>query len=849
MPPVTFWDIKAKDTFEQFMSKAPLDALSEEERAQLVLSRPQFEGLQPFAARLSRRVDAADDAVNLGFIRLQTDIYRLRQIMLTNEEATKLATSPVLATIAKGETSYAINEAIQSYFATTRRVFRDTGGLAAMEQADSAPTATAPQVARMLSPSAALLASSALTSAPLTATLAARPIADTAIARPVDFSAILTATRRAKLAVPQVNKGIGLKVAIAGEAKDFRTTTVADRLAVSAATEAKSYAVKTKADIVAGVQALEINKAGLEAPVGPAYVAVLNADQLTQLMRQVANIAEAPAIISARTLQLSGTEHRRHVQGRPGAADDRRAGEAARRPAAPGRPSPIAALRAAMDAALSSAGGAAHRRQLDDPTLPGLILAGAFDPDPVDGDEAAFFSVAVATLESAVAILRVVEGRIEALRAVVEHCQSTLDALGEIVDGWQSELATVDRDLAERRHDVRVADALIAEERARIAAVNARRKEIRDQHVRFVAYARPRTVSLHSRTSVPTRPLAGVLADPVPACLLDDVEPPEALVEMLAVLRDVPLAWLPAMRSLIARLDRPALLDKVYVQVKLRAQLKLAAAEREPQRRDGIDAGAPRALAAVTRLLGTYRDVGRNFQRARLNLDLASQARLGWEERRRRAEQELSLNDLIESGGRPDLVRRASVELEQVERVAACLLQRFGEVPAATRLGWSQVLSTFDETQDLSRLDRLPGWRQLDFALARELASLVIWLFGRVDPNVAEARTLISDLVRVCLLLASHAPVDEIVAGHLEADAAGKVGDLIDLAIDRGKPRIGMRVAVYRKDRVMLQGIVQDLAGQAARVKVVQAESPTFRLDRLAKARLFADPRKLAARL
>jgi hypothetical protein len=47
----------------------------------------------------------------------------------------------------------------------------------------------------------------------------------------------------------------------------------------------------------------------------------------------------------------------------------------------------------------------------------------------------------------------------------------------------------------------------------------------------------------------------------------------------------------------------------------------------------------------------------------------------------------------------------------------------------------------------------------------------------------------------------------------------------------------------------MLQGIVQDLAGQAARVKVVQADAPTFRLDRLAKARLFADPRKVAARL
>jgi hypothetical protein len=506
-------------------------------------------------------------------------------------------------------------------------------------------------------------------------------------------------------------------------------------------------------------------------------------------------------------------------------------------------------LRTAMDNALSAAGGAAHRRQLDDPTLPGLILAGAFDPDPSDGDEGAFFSVAVATLESAVAILRVVEGRIEALRAFLEHCQATLVSLGEIADGWQSELATVDRDLAERRHDVRVADALIAEELARINAINARRKEIRDKHIRFVAYARPRTVSLRAGIAVPTRPLAGVLADPVPACLLEDVEPPAALAEMLAVLRDVPLAWLPPVRALIARLDRPVLLDKVYLQVKLRAQLKLAAAEDRPQPAFQDDASAPRALATVTRLLGAYREVGRNFQRARQNLDLASQARLSWDERRRRAEQELSLNDLIESGGRPDLVRRASTELEQIERVASCLFQRFGEVPAATRLEWTKTLSAFDEAQDLSRLDRLPGWRRLDFALARELASLTAWLFGRVDPKVAEAQTLISDLVRVCLLLASHAPVDEIVAGHLEADAAGKVGDLIDLAIDRGKPRIGMRVAIYRNDRVMLQGVVQDLAGQAARVKVVQAEASTFRLDRLAKARLFADPRKLAARL
>ncbi|MGH6917451.1 MAG: hypothetical protein ACREJ0_07075, partial [Geminicoccaceae bacterium] len=433
--------------------------------------------------------------------------YRLRQIMLTNEEATKLATSPVLATIARGETSYAINQAIQSYFATTRRIFREAPGLAAREEAAGVALRTAPQIVRSVPATAQLLTASALTSTALTsvtlgATLTTRPAAETVVARPVDFRAILATSRDLKLvtAVPQVDKGIGLKVAIAGEVRDFRTTTVADRLALSAATEAKSYAVKTKADIVASVQALEINKAGLEAPVAPTYVVVLNAAQHQQLVDAA---GAGSGIIIARTLQLSGSgaDAMYRVDLGPLTTDELRPLLATL--PLPNSPGPVVVLRTAMDNALRSAGGASHRRQLDDPTLPGLILAGAFDPDPVDGDEAAFFSVAVATLESAVAILRVVEGRIEALRAVLEHCQNTLNTLGEIVEGWQSELATVDRDLAERRHDVRVADALIAEERARIDAVNARRKEIRDQHVRFVAYARPRTVSLHSQIAVP----------------------------------------------------------------------------------------------------------------------------------------------------------------------------------------------------------------------------------------------------------------------------------------------------------------------------------------------------------
>jgi hypothetical protein len=61
---------------------------------------------------LRDKVNRANDRVDFGFIRLQTDIYRIRQFILGNEAATKLATSPVLAGIARGQTAVATKEDI-----------------------------------------------------------------------------------------------------------------------------------------------------------------------------------------------------------------------------------------------------------------------------------------------------------------------------------------------------------------------------------------------------------------------------------------------------------------------------------------------------------------------------------------------------------------------------------------------------------------------------------------------------------------------------------------------------------------------------------------------------------------
>jgi len=57
-------------------------------------------GLSEFLAEVEGRLKATNDAVDLGFVRARSDIYRVRQIMLGADSASRLVTSPSLADLA-----------------------------------------------------------------------------------------------------------------------------------------------------------------------------------------------------------------------------------------------------------------------------------------------------------------------------------------------------------------------------------------------------------------------------------------------------------------------------------------------------------------------------------------------------------------------------------------------------------------------------------------------------------------------------------------------------------------------------------------------------------------------------
>ncbi len=98
--PIHSFFVGQVEVLSDLMSDPSLADLSGQERSQLPVL-----GLEGFVAYLKSRADRADGIVDYGFVKVQTDVYRIRQLMLGTTAATRLAVSPALATIAQGPTA------------------------------------------------------------------------------------------------------------------------------------------------------------------------------------------------------------------------------------------------------------------------------------------------------------------------------------------------------------------------------------------------------------------------------------------------------------------------------------------------------------------------------------------------------------------------------------------------------------------------------------------------------------------------------------------------------------------------------------------------------------------------
>lgn len=714
-----------------------LVVLSGQEKAQLALR-----GLDGFVAYLRARIDRADDLTDYSFVKLQTDIYRVRQLMLGGTDATRLAVSPALAAIAKAETAVASQAQISSYLSEVKQT---TAARSAQPRAFTMG---------MMFDAGGIIGGASSSAAKSEVRTVAKAVEVQATYTPI-YKAATYSPAEVVLSSPLIGK------------TSIRTTAIAERLRDPPSKEARDYALATRQEAMNAVLRL-----------------------VDDLMAEDGGIM--PGLFAG--LDIHGMRD---------------------------------------DPFLETVGSASRRRKLEDfvanrnllnllvqsPTT--LASANATAPD-----EGTLFSEVADVSDNTVALLRQIEGRVKRYRDALTVCETALAQLRDDYSGTLARVSATGQRLAEARHDVAVARALMAEEQARIDAVNDRRAKVLDEEVRFLAFARPRQTSIVA--PAPYRVVDPALEEaPVPACLGDHPDVPDELEDMLRVAREAPASWFIRTPILFDRLDRADLLLRTLKSAQQRLPQLLA--------RPAVAQPVASTLGkAVTQVISRQTALLAGRASAAASLDASRLAVASWQNIRDQVREVVSLGDLIDGEhGKGLVARQAAAEFDRIASICACLHTEFCGVSAAIRLDWAEAMGQFDAAPNLRNLANLPRWSEIDSTDRRQMQAYADWLFSQVQAGQSQAVALINDVVRMCLLLASHAPVGRIVAGRLPRPVtAVRPGIRIPLvALEPAKARVGMQAVIYRAQQVVARAVVEDVGSEEVSARVLYTHAAQIDLD------------------
>jgi hypothetical protein len=789
---------KFRAEWTQDFLKADLDAVDEN-------------GIDAFVAAVDARLSATNDAVDLGFVRARSDIYRVRQIMLGADAASRLVTSPALADLSLRDegaraTSRGISEfLVQALARKPDSIFKFGPPAPVTEEPPAPPPRTIPPpppapeftagrlnlrkrkpttamfsnlsafqpqmmvlnampiVAPPPPPPAPIIAAVAMPLAVATPLAMVRPALATpffeasAIRAPVFQPAVTKAAFSIEATRLSFDTGryratdIQRQIPIAGLVE--RTITVAERLTPQPSVQALEYALASKAVVIATLS--DLSTGGAAHPKG---IALGDIPIAGYIKKSDPNVVPTLSDLFA-------------------------------------------------DEKLPRA------QQLFEDTdkLPEQVG---------EKHEADYFTLAVQAIDNSIAIMRLVEGRIALFQKLAGSLHELRAAITGSADEAASYLRAVDVEVAEARHDLGTAERLRNEDRARVALVNARRAAILQNQVRAIAWRRARAVDI--RDELPLIEVASGLApDAVAVCRREHEEVPSEIHDYVQLLREVPVSWFPAIAARIRRIE---LLDSAHNAIRtmferaVTPRLLAAAAE--------ITAGN-RYLKGVQNAMVAGRRVVEARRMSVAMLDIARIPLLSLREAHAQLSTMATIGDLIAGSHRqPALTRAASDEIEAIASIAGCLHESFGEVAPIVRLGWAEALSEFDRPAPLANLAGLQGWGEVPMELRRTLQGFVDWLFSRINRSEDAAEDAINELVRICLLMAAHSPVDKIIPAHLVAPVPAKLGSRLFLTLDISRVRRGMTALVRDdRDRIISRAVVDDIVDGRAQATVTHIES------------------------
>jgi hypothetical protein len=430
--------------------------------------------------------------------------------------------------------------------------------------------------------------------------------------------------------------------------------------------------------------------------------------------------------------------------------------------------------------------------------------------------EAEHFAYGVRHADLTINALRAIRARIRTYRELLDRCARALANLEQSRQALEARLHEVENVLSEARHDVAVARALEAEETARVTAVNVARERVLRELVPFFVFHRPRAID--PRADVPAHALYPALREaPVPAALRENLPVPADLEAFESVFREAPARYFRFAPAWLERIDRLE-----HMRDLVRLAIEHAAGPVRPVK--ALTGG--RYTGALANLLTARTGAAEQQRKSLAALSVSWVGTAAYQELRGHAHERLTLGHYIEHGPGA-LARNAAQELDAMFRVATALHRDFSRAPSLLRLLWAETFSQHDTPPSLRDLSTLPRFQEVEFTQRREMQLLVDWLYGRVYATLDDARELIDELVRVCLLLASHAPVDQLLGGTLVEPVHPTPGALVKLRVDAQRVRVGMGVVIEAAAGKLVRAVVDDVGDDHALARVTTTSTIT----------------------
>jgi len=437
-------------------------------------------------------------------------------------------------------------------------------------------------------------------------------------------------------------------------------------------------------------------------------------------------------------------------------------------------------------------------------------------------DEGTLFATGVHVLEQHTQLLRAVEGRIQQYEDFLGLCGAALANVQSDAQAAQTLLTQLQNDLTQARQNLAFVATLLADETARLASVKAMRTNVLNTYVQYVAYSRPRT--LVTEANVPSRQLVPALvASPVPACLRETVAVPPELREMVALLREAPINWFPPIGSQLGHLERPDLLQSLATDTQARATLLL-----QMPLQTSSAASAPGIYAStITNIYSADQQVFRTLQTQRAALQPAQLANQSWTAQVAALKSSVAVGDLLSSAAvHAEVVNATSTSLQEISNVATCLYTHVGQTLPIDRLAWAEFLRNNAGPYVLGNLAVLPGWNSQNYIDRQQMQLLVDWMFAQIDATNQTAAALMNDVVAVAILLASQAPVDDIIAGAVALRAKPVIGNPIVLTLPSDRVAHGMYVQLYTAGVLAARAVVSDLDSTGVTATVTDVYQP-----------------------